>query len=70
KKIGNITKAAELAAETAVEALRGKAGPAYDSLVYSCALSLWHCGRHPTLEQAATQVRQVLDSGQAALRLV
>jgi anthranilate phosphoribosyltransferase len=69
KKIGDISKAAELAAETAIDALRGKPGPAYDSLVYSCALSLWHCGRHQTLKQAATQVRQVLDSGQAAQRL-
>ncbi|MCG7983856.1 MAG: anthranilate phosphoribosyltransferase [Candidatus Thiodiazotropha lotti] len=68
-RISDITQAAEIAAETALEALQGKSGPAYDSLVYSCAVTLWHSGRYATLEQAAAQVRQVLDSGQAADRL-
>ncbi|MEW8624200.1 MAG: anthranilate phosphoribosyltransferase [Candidatus Thiodiazotropha sp.] len=69
-RITDIGKAAEFAAETGLDALQGKPGPAYDSLLYSCAITLWHSGRHQTLEQAATQVRQVLDSGQAAARLI
>jgi anthranilate phosphoribosyltransferase len=69
-RITDISKAAELAAETALRALRGEPGPAYDSLVYSGSLILWHTGRHDSLKKAAAQVRRVLDSGQAADRLL
>jgi anthranilate phosphoribosyltransferase len=37
--------------------------------VYACALSLWHTGRHNSLELAAEHVRAILDSGRAAERL-
>jgi anthranilate phosphoribosyltransferase len=69
-RITDITQAAQLAAETGMRALKGESGPAYDSLVYSCALTLWHAGRHDSLEKAARQVRNVLDSGSAAELIV
>ncbi|MES9831657.1 MAG: anthranilate phosphoribosyltransferase [Candidatus Thiodiazotropha sp. LLP2] len=69
-RITDVSQAAELAAETGLRALQGEPGPAYDSLVYSCSLSLWHAGRDDSLEKAASRVRQVLDSGTAAERLV
>ncbi|MET0042386.1 MAG: anthranilate phosphoribosyltransferase [Candidatus Thiodiazotropha sp. 6PLUC3] len=69
-RISDVSQAAQLAANTGLRALQGEPGPAYDSLVYSCSLSLWHAGRHDSLEKAAAQVRQVLDSGRAAERLV
>ncbi|MCU7856168.1 MAG: anthranilate phosphoribosyltransferase, partial [Candidatus Thiodiazotropha sp. (ex Lucinoma borealis)] len=61
--IGNVSGAAMAAAETGLRALQGEKGPAYDSLLYSCALILWHAGRFHSVTVAADQVRQVLDSG-------
>ena len=68
-RITDTSQAARLAAETGLRALQGEQGPAYDSLVYTCALSLWHAGRHDSMESAADRVRQILDSGSAAERL-
>ncbi len=61
----NIEKTAELAAETGIEALSGKPGPARDSLVYGCAIMLSHLGRSDSMATAADSVRKVLDSGKA-----
>ncbi len=68
-RITDVRQAAKWAADTGLRALQGEPGPAYDSLLYSSALVLWHCGREPTLTDAATRVRQVLDSGEAAKRI-
>jgi anthranilate phosphoribosyltransferase len=68
-RIKDIIGAASAAAETGMRALQGEQGPAYDALVYSCALILWHAGKYSTIELAADQVRQVLDSGLAKQRI-
>jgi len=57
--------AAIRAAEFGLDALRGKAGPARDSLVYSAAICLHHLGKADSLPEAADKVREVLDSGKA-----
>ncbi len=51
------------AAEMGLQALAGKPGPAYDSLVYGAALGLMHLKRHDSLIAAAGEVRKVLQSG-------
>jgi anthranilate phosphoribosyltransferase len=68
-RIKDIRGAASAAADTGMRALQGEQGPAYDALVYSCALILWHAGVYNTMESAADQVRQVLDSGLAQQRI-
>lgn len=68
-RIGDISGAAALAAETGLGALKGEKGPAYDSLVYSCALILWHCGRSDSISEAADRVRTILDNGVARTRI-
>ncbi|MEW8029587.1 MAG: anthranilate phosphoribosyltransferase [Candidatus Thiodiazotropha sp.] len=68
-RIKDIGSAASAAAETGMRALQGEHGPAYDALVYSCALILWHAGVCGTIGSAADQVRQVLDSGLAHQRI-
>jgi len=65
----DIKDAAKAAAEAGMEALGGKRGPTYDSLVYTGALILKHMGRAKELSEAADQVRAVLDSGRAAGRV-
>ncbi|MGD2118357.1 MAG: anthranilate phosphoribosyltransferase [Chromatiales bacterium] len=60
---------AAAAAEVGMQALNGKQGPTYDSLVYSGALILNHLGRHASLKEAADEIRAVLDSGKAANRV-
>ncbi len=65
----DIKDAAKAAAEAGMEALRGKGGPTYDSLVYAGALILKHMGRAAHLAEAAEQLRAVLDSGKAAARV-
>ena len=60
--------AAAIAAEAAhagIEALQGKPGATFDSLVYGAALCLWHLKRQPSLTEAAKAVREVLESGRA-----
>jgi anthranilate phosphoribosyltransferase len=60
---------AKLTAEHGIAALSGHAGATYDALVYAGAMCLWHLGRHDSINSAAGQVRQVLDSGAALARL-
>jgi anthranilate phosphoribosyltransferase len=68
-RIKDTGSAAEAAAEIGMAALQGQQGPAYDTLVYSCALILWHAGTVTTMDSAAEQVRQVLDAGLAHQRI-
>ncbi|WP_457670350.1 anthranilate phosphoribosyltransferase [Thiolapillus sp.] len=65
----DIKDAALAAADAGMQALNGKQGATYDSLVYTGALILKHMGKHDDLKQAAEAVRAVLDSGKAANRV-
>ena len=65
----DIKDTAIAAAEAGMEALNGKRGPTYDSLVYTGALVLKHMGRHDNLADAADEIRAALDSGKAANRV-
>ncbi len=56
------------AAQTGLEALRGAPGPARDSLIYAGAIVLTHLKRHPSMAEAADQIRRVLDNGAALAR--
>jgi anthranilate phosphoribosyltransferase len=67
--ISDTSSAAAAAAEAGLAAIQGTPGPAYDSLVYACALILWHTGREASLVSAAERVRAILDSGKARQRL-
>jgi anthranilate phosphoribosyltransferase len=51
------------AAEMGLQALAGKPGPAYDSLVYGTTLALVHLRHHSSLTAAAETVRTVLNTG-------
>ncbi len=53
------------AARAGIEALGGKPGATFDSLVYGATLCLWHLNRHPSLAKAADAVREALESGKA-----
>jgi len=61
--------AAKAAAEVGMDALNGKQGPTYDSLVYSGSLILSHLGKADSLSSASDQIRAALDSGKAANRV-
>jgi anthranilate phosphoribosyltransferase len=50
-------------------ALSGEKGMYYDGLVYIASLILWHVNKFDLIEEAATTVRQVLDSGRAIKRV-
>lgn len=65
----DVEATAQAAAAAGMEALSGKKGPTYDSLVCGGALILWHLGRERSLELAADRIRDVLDSGRAARRI-
>ncbi|HID45949.1 MAG TPA: anthranilate phosphoribosyltransferase [Chromatiaceae bacterium] len=65
----DIKDTALAAADAGMEALGGKRGVTYDSLVYTGALILKHMGMHDNLKDAADDVRAVLDSGKAASRV-
>ena len=65
----DIPDTAKAAAEAGMEALNGKQGATYDSLVYSGAIVLNHLGHHNDLSSAADHVRAILDSGKAANRV-
>lgn len=65
----NVEAAAQAAADAGMAALSGEKGITYDSLVYVGAITLQHLGRHYDLQNAADQVRSVLDSGAAAARV-
>ena len=57
---------AQQAAEVGLQALQGKSGAAFDSLVYGASIALWHLRPSLNITDAATQVRQVLKNGKAA----
>ena len=59
---------AAAAASAGMEALGGKHGPAYDSLVYAGAICLLHLKRYDSLQTAAAAVRKILDSGEPLAR--
>jgi len=65
----DIGATAKAAADAGMEALNGKQGPTYDSLVYSGALILNQLGKHNSLNAAADEIRAVLDSGKAINRV-
>lgn len=65
----DIPDTAKAAAGAGMDALNGKQGPTYDSLVYSGAILLNHLGKHSDLASAADHIRSVLDSGKAANRV-
>jgi anthranilate phosphoribosyltransferase len=54
---------AKAAAEAGKVALGGEPGATRDCLVYGAALCLWHLGRHRSLRDAATAVRDAIDRG-------
>ncbi len=56
---------AQEAARAGIEALEGRTGATFDSLVYGAALCVWHLGRCASLSQAAERVREALTSGKA-----
>ncbi len=65
----DVEAAAAKTAEIGIAALKGEQGPAYDSLVYSGAITLHHLGKASSLADAANEVRKVLDSGAAHAHL-
>lgn len=65
----DISATAKAAADAGMQALNGKQGPTYDSLVYSGSLILNHLGKHNNLSDAAEEIRAVLGSGKAANRV-
>lgn len=65
----DIPDTAKAAADAGMQALNGKQGPTYDSLVYSGSIVLHHLSRSTSLAAAADEIRAVLDSGKAASRV-
>lgn len=65
----DIPATARAAAAAGVAALKGTKGAFYDSLVLSGAIVLHHAGKAASLNEAATRIRAVLDSGRAASRV-
>jgi anthranilate phosphoribosyltransferase len=65
----DIRDTALAAADAGMQALNGKQGITYDSLVYTGALILRHMGKHKSLKTAADAIRAVLNSGKAANRV-
>jgi len=58
-------EAARITALNGLCALDGDEGSTYDALVYAGAIALWHLKKHDNLQDAAAQIRDVLDSGKA-----
>lgn len=58
-------EAAGIAALNGLCALDGDRGSTYDALVYAGAIALWHLKKYKKLQDAASQIRDVLDSGKA-----
>jgi anthranilate phosphoribosyltransferase len=65
----DIKATARAAAEAGILALKGDRGPTYDSLVLAGAIVLHHVGKAASLQDAAAQLRAVLDSGRAVARV-
>lgn len=66
----DIDAVAQRTADIGLAALRGEAGPARDSLVYSAALCLRQLGRAKDLPTGADMARQILDSGKALAHFI
>lgn len=64
----DVGRAASVAADLGIAALKGERGLAYDSLVYGGAIVLHSLGMG-TMEEAADAVRNVLENGDAASRI-
>ena len=64
------TNLAEYTIALGMAALAGEKGMYYDGLVYLASLILWHVNKFELIEEAATRVRQVLDSGRAIKRVI
>ena len=60
-----LAELAHAAASAGLAALHGTPGLTRDSLVYAAAAILWNLGRFDTLSEAASHVRDALDSGRA-----
>ena len=56
---------AKMAADAGIKALNGEQGSTYDALLYSAAIALWHVKKASDINDAAKQVRTVLDNGSA-----
>ena len=65
----DIDAGARKAAEYGLAALSGEKGATYDSLVYAGSLVLTHLKRADSITTAGAMLREVLDSGRAALRI-
>jgi anthranilate phosphoribosyltransferase len=65
----DVRATAHAAAEAGILALKGDKGATYDSLVLAGSIILHHLGCAASLADAATQVRAVLDSGKAVVRV-
>ncbi len=65
----DIRATAHAAAEAGMLALKGDRGATYDSLVLAGSIILHHVGKAPSVADAATRIRAVLDSGKAVARV-
>ena len=65
----DIKATAHAAAEAGILALKGDHGATYDSLVLAGSIILHHVGKATSVAEAATQIRAVLDSGRAVVRV-
>ncbi|TSA19833.1 MAG: anthranilate phosphoribosyltransferase [Betaproteobacteria bacterium] len=65
----DVAATAAAAAKVGMAALGGETGPTYDSLALTAALIMVQTRRAPSLLDAMTQVRAVLDSGRAVARV-
>lgn len=65
----DIKATAKAAADAGMAALDGEKGPTYDSLVFGTSLILNHVGKHASIEEAAEEVRAILDAGVAKKRI-
>jgi len=64
------TNLAEYTIALGMAALAGEKGMYYDGLVYLASLILWHVNKFDLIEEAATRVRHVLDSGRVIKRVI
>jgi len=65
----NAPAAAKAAAELGMAALKGGPGPTRDGLIYTGAMCLWHLNKFATPVEAASAVRDMLDSGKVLERI-
>lgn len=65
----NAPAAAKAAAELGLAALKGEPGPVRDGLIYIGAMCLWHLKKFATPAEAASAVREMLESGKVLERI-